>query len=141
MHTWVHRRREKESRLGDSDGEQGTERKWASHGRICLPEEGEPRDSQDKVSHRSGHQKIGDEHNTSLSSSKDILRMREADLQERMVEWKVLFGRHGLIVSIEKTELSWVGHLCRAVCVVAARIRTSARETKLGRMHPGKCKG
>ena len=34
----------------------------------------------------------------------------EADLQERFVEWKNIFGRHDLIVSLEKTEVHWVGH-------------------------------
>ena len=29
----------------------------------------------------------------------------EADLQERLVEWKEIFGRHGLKVSLEKTEV------------------------------------
>ena len=27
-----------------------------------------------------------------------------------MVEWKEIFGRHGMIVSLEKTEVPWVGH-------------------------------
>ena len=32
----------------------------------------------------------------------------EADLQERLVEWKEIFGRHGLRVSLEKTGVLWV---------------------------------
>ena len=35
---------------------------------------------------------------------------READLQERLVDWKEIFGKHGLRVSLEKTEVLWVGH-------------------------------
>ena len=34
----------------------------------------------------------------------------EADLQERLVEWKKIFSKHGLRVSLEKTEVLWVGH-------------------------------
>ena len=34
----------------------------------------------------------------------------EADLQERLVDWKEIFGKHGLRVSLEKTEVLWVGH-------------------------------
>ena len=33
----------------------------------------------------------------------------EADLQDRLVEWKEIFGRYGLRVSLEKTEVFWVG--------------------------------
>ena len=33
----------------------------------------------------------------------------EADLQERLVDWKEIFGKHGLRVSLEKTEVLWVG--------------------------------
>ena len=33
----------------------------------------------------------------------------EADLQERLVKWKEIFGRHGLRASLEKTEVLWVG--------------------------------
>ena len=33
----------------------------------------------------------------------------EADLQERLVEWKEMFGKHGLRVSLEKMEVLWVG--------------------------------
>ena len=33
----------------------------------------------------------------------------EADLQERLVDWKEIFGRHRLNVSLEKTEVLWVG--------------------------------
>ena len=33
----------------------------------------------------------------------------EADLQERLVEWKEMFDRHRLRVSLEKTETLWVG--------------------------------
>ena len=32
-----------------------------------------------------------------------------ADLQERLVKWKEIFGKHGLRVSLEKTEVLWVG--------------------------------
>ena len=32
----------------------------------------------------------------------------EADLQDRLVEWKEIFGRHGLRVSLEKTGVLWV---------------------------------
>ena len=34
----------------------------------------------------------------------------ETDLQERLVEWKEIFGRHGLRVNLEKTEVLWTGH-------------------------------
>ena len=34
----------------------------------------------------------------------------EADLQERLVEWKENFGRHGLRVSLEKTGVLWAWH-------------------------------
>ena len=33
----------------------------------------------------------------------------EADLQERLVEWKGIFGKHGLRVSLEKMKVFWVG--------------------------------
>ena len=33
----------------------------------------------------------------------------EADLQERLVDWKEIFGKHGLRVSLEKTKVLWVG--------------------------------
>ena len=33
----------------------------------------------------------------------------EADLQECLGEWKEIFGRHRLRVSLEKTEVLWVG--------------------------------
>ena len=33
----------------------------------------------------------------------------EADLQERLVDWKDIFGKHGLRVSLEKMEVLWVG--------------------------------
>ena len=33
----------------------------------------------------------------------------DADLQ-RLVEWKEIFGRYGLRVSLEKTWVLWVGH-------------------------------
>ena len=33
----------------------------------------------------------------------------EVDLQEWSVEWKEIFGRHGLKVGLEKTEVLWVG--------------------------------
>ena len=29
--------------------------------------------------------------------------------QEQLVEWKEIFGRHGLRVRLEKTEVLWVG--------------------------------
>ena len=55
------------------------------------------------------------------ASTRDILRKllytddlavvaaSEADLQERLVDWKEIFGKHGLRVSLEKTEVLWVG--------------------------------
>ena len=55
------------------------------------------------------------------ASTRDILRKltyaddmavvedSETDLQERFVEWKDIHGRHGLRVSLEKTEVPWVG--------------------------------
>ena len=33
----------------------------------------------------------------------------ESDLQERLVDWKEIIGKHGLRVSLEKTEVLWVG--------------------------------
>ena len=33
----------------------------------------------------------------------------EADLQERLVDWKEIFGKYGLTVSLDKTEMLWVG--------------------------------
>ena len=33
----------------------------------------------------------------------------EADLQEQLVDWKEIFGKHGLRVSLEKMEVLWVG--------------------------------
>ena len=35
----------------------------------------------------------------------------EADLQEWLIGWKEIFGKHGLRVSLEKMEVLWVG--CR----------------------------
>ena len=55
------------------------------------------------------------------ASTRDILRKliftddlavvadSEADLQGQLVEWKEIFGRHGLRVSLEKTAVLWVG--------------------------------
>ena len=55
-------------------------------------------------------------------SSKDILRkMMYADdlaiiaeskqeLQEVLEEWKGVFEKHGLRISLEKTEVMWIGH-------------------------------
>ena len=54
------------------------------------------------------------------ASTRDILRKllyaddlavvadSETDLQERLVDWKEIFGKHGLRVSLEKTEVLWV---------------------------------
>ena len=33
----------------------------------------------------------------------------EVDLQERLVDWKETFGKHGLRVILKKTEVFWVG--------------------------------
>ena len=33
----------------------------------------------------------------------------EADLQEMLVEWKEIYDKHGLRVSLQKTEVLWVG--------------------------------
>ena len=33
----------------------------------------------------------------------------EADLQERLVDWKEIFGKHGVRVNLEKKEVLWVG--------------------------------
>ena len=33
----------------------------------------------------------------------------EADVQERLVDWKEIFGKKGLRVNLEKTEVLWVG--------------------------------
>ena len=33
----------------------------------------------------------------------------EADLQEQLVDWKEILGKHTLRVSLEKTEVLWVG--------------------------------
>ena len=33
----------------------------------------------------------------------------EADLQERLVDWKEIFSKHGLRVSLDKREVLWVG--------------------------------
>ena len=55
-------------------------------------------------------------------STKDILRKMmyaddlaiiaesKQDLQEVLVEWKGVFEKHGLRMSLEKTEVMWVGH-------------------------------
>ena len=55
------------------------------------------------------------------SSTRDILRKMlyvddlavvadiEADLQGRLEDWTEIFGKHGLRVSPEKTEVFWVG--------------------------------
>ena len=32
----------------------------------------------------------------------------EADLQERLVDWKEIFGKHGLRLSLEKMEVLWI---------------------------------
>ena len=60
--------------------------------------------------------------NSRKISTKDILRkMRYADdlaiiaeskqdLQEALEEWKWVFEKHGLRMSLEKTEVMWVGH-------------------------------
>ena len=34
----------------------------------------------------------------------------EANVQEQLIEWKDIFSRLGLSVSLEKTEVMWVGH-------------------------------
>ena len=34
----------------------------------------------------------------------------EANLQEQLIEWKVMFSRLGLRVCLEKTEVMWVGY-------------------------------
>ena len=39
-----------------------------------------------------------------------VVADREAHIQERLVDWKEIFGVHGLRVSLEKTEVLWVGH-------------------------------
>ena len=33
----------------------------------------------------------------------------EADLQQRLLEWKGIFGRHGLRVGLERTEVLYMG--------------------------------
>ena len=38
-----------------------------------------------------------------------VVANSEADLQEQLVEWKEIFSKHGLRVSLEKTEVLWVG--------------------------------
>ena len=38
-----------------------------------------------------------------------IVAGSEADLQERLVDWKEIFVKHVLIVSLDKTEVLWVG--------------------------------
>ena len=55
------------------------------------------------------------------ASTRDILRKllyaddlavvadSEANLQERLVDWKEIFGKHGQKISLEKTEVLWVG--------------------------------
>ena len=55
------------------------------------------------------------------ASTRDVLRKllyaddlavvtdREADLQEQLVNWEEIFGKHGLRVSLEKTGVIWVG--------------------------------
>ena len=55
------------------------------------------------------------------SSTKDILHKflyaddlalvadSETDLQERLVDWKEIFSKHGQRISLEKTEVLWVG--------------------------------
>ena len=55
-------------------------------------------------------------------STKDVLRRRmyaddlaiiaesKQDLQEVLEEWKGVFKKHGLRMSLEKTEVVWVGH-------------------------------
>ena len=55
------------------------------------------------------------------ASTRDILRKltyaddlavvadSEADIEERLVDWKEIFGKHGQRVSLEKTEVLWVG--------------------------------
>ena len=56
-----------------------------------------------------------------LTGTKEVLRKllyaddvtvvadEETDLQEQLIEWKDMFNRHGLRVSLEKTEVMWVG--------------------------------
>ena len=39
-----------------------------------------------------------------------VLADEEANLQEQLIEWKYMFSRHGLRVSLEKMEVMWVGH-------------------------------
>ena len=55
-------------------------------------------------------------------STKDVLRKMmyaddlaiiaesKQDLQEVLEEWKGVFKKHGLRMSLEKTEVMWVGH-------------------------------
>ena len=55
------------------------------------------------------------------ASTRDILREllyaddlaatadSEADLQERLVDWKEIFSKHGQRINLEKTEVLWVG--------------------------------
>ena len=38
-----------------------------------------------------------------------VVEDSEADLQEQLVDWKEIFGKHGLRVSLEKTEVLWIG--------------------------------
>ena len=38
-----------------------------------------------------------------------IVAGSEADFQERSVDWKEIFVKHVLIVSLDKTEVLWVG--------------------------------
>ena len=47
-------------------------------------------------------------HNLLYADDLAVVADSEADLQERLVDWKELFGKHGLRVSLAKTEVLWV---------------------------------
>ena len=110
------------------------------------------------------------------ASTRDILRKllyaddlavvadSEADHQERLVDWKEIFDKHELRVSLEKTEVLWIGQqkkdldirlhgkteteparqLCISGCSglpsTAARRGKSAGEYKMGQVRGGKWK-
>ena len=75
------------------------------------------------------------------ASTRDILRKllytddlavvadSEIDLQERLVDWKEIFGRHGLRVSLEKTEVLWVGQQKKDLDIRLDRKKLNQRDS------------
>ena len=98
-------------------------------------------------------------HKLIYADDRALVADSETNLQDRLVEWKEIFGRHGLRVSLEKTKMLRVrkkkdlnirldGKNETALYIwverfvgTAARRRKFAGVYKLGRVHGGKWNG